>query len=252
MKRIQHIIIISLYCGFICLFSQNVQAFDDRNYTNEEKVAFSFHKLSNTEPDLKTWIQQSDTYKNASTPLKQQIMLDEEPRLQKGWQGYNKDTDLIRAFLRVDIILPSDEEIRTLMARKQKIPVHLVPGVTYERYFMFRAGDKRVAIIPEDLEKFLSLTFTYEEFESFYESLLLSDDKEMLQGDIELMLRPVSVDTEMPMMLENKEAWLMIADIGSFRLYKANHRQPLWSYNAPWYVPKGQKKLLDLYQPQNP
>lgn len=220
-------------------------------YTESEKAGFAFHQLSNSIPHYEEWIKNSDAYKNALPEDKIDMIHKGTMRLKNGFYNYMADEDLIK-------ISVKDAEIETSNTLMEGIKTADSTDVTLkltdlpQSYFPFQAGNIWIAIVVKDFDKVSTKTFTQDEFKDIALKAGMGGSYMKAIPDIklDLWLRPVSVDSTKPIMLDGIEMWLMLAEIGQMDVWTGSDgtKNIFWSYSAPWYTPETQRELLRLYK----
>ncbi|MBI4031663.1 MAG: hypothetical protein HY370_08285 [Proteobacteria bacterium] len=224
---------------------------DRKNFSETEKVAFAFHYLSNIEPEFERWVKKTDRYKNARTAEKQQILNDDLYRLQNGYHKYHPDEDLIH------IEAPAQIRFRDYSGRalyndagekRTKHVVITIPGIN-SGAIPFELDKLWVAVVAKDYDFFVNLYLTEKEYQKFindlgYKAVYYSH----LAAVIDIFLRPVDVDMRAPVLVDDQEMWLMLAEIGSFTIWQREHKKMAWEISASWFVSDTSRDLLNLYE----
>lgn len=250
MKAIVRVLSVNV---LILLCSGTAWAFLEKDaYTETEKVGFAFYNLSGVPPDFISWVAGSDQY-NAAMPADRARMLrDQTARLESGFHEYRPDEDLIVLKTRVHVEAADFSSDDPLYKQNKivKKAVLTVPGMP-ESYIPFQVGDLWVALVPENYTNFTNLFLTREQFDKLCQSAGFRNGKfETIRfdGEIELILRPVKVDTRRPMEIEGQEMWLMGVQIANMAVWNKSRDQIIWDYTAPWYMTHQSKQIIDLYK----
>lgn len=235
----------------VVILGHPAHALLDRNsFSETEKVGFAFHFLSGIKPDFEAWIKKTGRYKNARTIDKQQILSDDTYRLQNGYHKYHPDEDLIH------IEAPAQIRFRDYSGRalyneageqRTKHVIITIPGIN-SGAIPFELDKLWVAVVAKDYDFFVNLYLTEKEYQKFindlgYNAVYYSH----LAAVIDIFLRPVSIDMRAPVLVDDQEMWLMLAEIGSFTIWQRDHGKMAWEINAPWFVSDVSRDLLDLY-----
>ena len=220
-------------------------------YSEEEKVGFAFYKLGGIKPDFDSWAKNTNAYFNTLPAQKSQFLQDEISRLEQGFHNFQTDEDMVVVRSPVEVVTsdfasPDPKYTQMGITKHSVIVLENAPSA----YLPFQIVNTWVAIIPHDYSSFINMYLTDEQFEKLRKSLNYRDRfKEIrFQGDIELILRPVTVDVDKPIKIEGKDMWLMGAEIASMTIWERNDKEKIiWEYSAPWYVTGSSKQLLNLY-----
>lgn len=231
---------------FLLSFISPANAFDDRNFSEREKVGLAFYKLGNIAPDFESWIRSSSTYKNLVRPRERGEFLESEKhRLEEGLRSYYPEFGQIKIKTSVTLKGMPPEELKRSEDRYIKVKMN---NNTAEFYFPYPVGNEWVALIPRNIEKMSRVNVTQEQYD-----LALGKNFKNTQGGkekagvMELILQPVSVDTSKPLELEGIHTWLMDGDVASMAVWADNKRILIWEYTAPWYVSDTQRGIHGLY-----
>ena len=218
-------------------------------YSEAEKIGFAFYRLADKQPPFNNWIMARDEYLLAKPSMKRDYLRRETERLSKAYNEYMVDDDMIYLRTEVTIKVPNATERQSYESMGLRKPVQIVLKEIKENYFPVQVGDMWIAVVPNDLEKYLFLSLEEAEYEKMMAELMLDTTRGSARGAIlEIRLRPLSIDTKMPMHLDGIDAWLMLGEIASISLWRTKERDTLvWEQNMDWYVPQQQKDLLDLY-----
>lgn len=245
MTRSLHIFF--LFCFFlfplaICLpsLAQN------KEVSESDKAIFAFFKLASLTPDYDQWIRNSEKYiTSAEDPtLQRDIYEIESLRLKWGFGTYNPEQDFIKIRTPVKLALNT--------ARKPQL-AFIFPGNISGSvpYFPFPYGNEAVALIVGDLENFMRIDLSPEEFEKI--SSLIAPGQ-AYDAQLSLRVRPVSADGATPLKLDGMDQWLLMGETGYLEILYAPQGQSetaLWAYTAPWYLSDTEKNLLPLLEKAN-
>lgn len=223
---------------------------DRGKFSETEKAGFAFHFLSGIKPDFESWVKKTDRYKDARTVEKQQILNDDTYRLQEGYHKYHPDEDLLH------IEAPAQVRFRDYNGRplyndageqRTRHVIITIPGIN-SGAIPFEVDKLWVAVVAKDYDFFINLYLTEKEYQKFINDL---DRKTVYHYNfsvvVDIFLRPVDVDMRAPVLIDDQEMWLMLAEIGSFIIWQRNHKKIIWEASAPWFVSDTSRDLLDLY-----
>lgn len=219
-------------------------------FSDTEKVGFAFYQFANAEPDFDSWVENTEEYRKAKPVDKQKLMQTETQRLRNAFYHYIPDQDLIKFSVRAKVTVSNYYHRSQMEGVKTDVKITLedIP----ENYFPFQLGDMWIAVVAQDLEKFLDQTMTGPQYREFAKKIGFDKRIYALQEvlNIEFRLRPLSADGDEPIMLADIPMWLMLAEIGSMEAWMNvgnNQRQYVMEHFADWYIPEEQSKLMDLY-----
>ena len=222
---------------------------DRTAYSEAEKIGFAFYRLADKPPPFNNWIMARDEYLLAKPSAKREYLRRETERLSKAYNEYMVDDDMIYLRTEVTIKVPNATERQSYESMGLRKPVQIVLKEVKENYFPVQIGEMWIAVVPNELEKYLFLSLDEAEYNKIMHELMLDSSRGSARNALlEIRLRPVSIDTKTPMHLDGIDAWLMLGEIASISLWKNKNRDTLvWEQNMDWYVPQQQKDLLDLY-----
>lgn len=224
-------------------------------YSESEKAGFAFYQFAGIQPDFAPWIENYKFYQQAKPSLRRDLLKQEEVRLTKGYQNYDKSTDYLSYTVKdAQIIVPKRIDRQVYLSKYNKIPVRIslprilnIPG-SGDVYFPYQIGDIWIAVIPQKIEDFTTIYLDRNEFENLAYKLRMTKSDTEATAEITYSLRPVSGDTKQPFPIGKLSAWLIMAEIGRIDIYSYNHSRHVWQYEAPWYISKTQQDLIQLYR----
>lgn len=220
-------------------------------YSEEEKVGFAFYKLGDIPPNFDMWARNTGSSPGSLPGQKDHNFQNEISRLEYGFHNFRPDEDMVFVRSPVKIVTsdfaspdPAFSELGI-----QKLSVISMPNMPAS-YLPFQVINTWVAIVPDDYKSFTHLYLTIEQFEALQKSVNAKTWKGDLriEGEIELVLRPVSVDSKKPIKINDQEMWLMRAEVGSMTIWSKDKQKVIWEYSAPWYVTGRSEQLLNLYE----
>ncbi len=224
-------------------------ALETRRYSESEKAGFAFYGLSHVEPDFKSWIENTDKWHDARPADKVTLTQKELQRLKNGYFTYIPDIDLIA--LTMEATITSSNYFAQSQKEGAMTNVTITLTGLPENYFPFQIGNIWVAIVIKDFDILTHHTFTADEYAEFAKKMGLTGAYQLSKKvNMDIRLRPVSVDTSSPLTLDGFDMWLMLAEIGDMTTWRmaGKKKQFLWSYSASWYVSDTQRDLLMLYE----
>jgi hypothetical protein len=219
------------------------------SYSEAEKIGFAFYRLADKSPPFNNWIMSRDEYLLAKPSAKREYLRRETERLSKAYNEYMVDDDMIYLRTEVTIKVPNATERQSYESMGLRKPVQIMLNEVKENYFPVQIGEMWIAVVPNELDKYLFLSLEEEEYNKMMRELTLDTSRGAARNALlEIRLRPVSIDTKNPMHLDGIDAWLMLGEIASISLWRNKNRDALvWEQNMDWYIPQQQKDLLDLY-----
>ncbi len=219
-------------------------------FSVNELVGFGFHRLAKIEPNFQQWVQRMPAYMNAPPMEKQNIMSNELHRLQNGFFQYRAEDHPIRIRLDGNILASNtfpqsqmDGTVTTVQLSLDGLPGAHIP---------VQVGNLWVAIIVEDIERFMEMRMNRREYNDFArQSALRSTSNRNADVVIDLVLRPVFVDTTQSMRIDGLEMWPMLMEIGNFTMWhkhRSREMHEMYVFNAPWFVSSAEQNLFDIYR----
>lgn len=232
-------------------FSYAAHAQKKESYSDLERAGFAFHKMSGFKPDFKTWILQSEQYNKATPVKKVELLQSDLYRLQNGYYNYMPDTDLITLTLPLLMEIPTMEDVEGTGSYAR---VHINFKDLPENYLPMKIGDLWVAVVIEDFGRIAGISLGADQYAEIARRIRHNKARKSekpVQTTVEIQLRPLSVDTSAPMVLDDTEMWLMLTEMGTAKLSIASPKgdYKLWEYIAPWYASAEEKDLIKLYKP---
>jgi len=238
-KMIARLFTLSLFIsvfGFASLaLAQNKEAND------LEKAIFAYFALAGKPPDYAQWIRNSEKYRHEKDPVrKEEIYETETLRLKWGYGVYSPEKDYIKLRTPVRLFLMQDEKNPVLYFAFSAENPDYVP------YFPFPYGNEWITMIAYDLERFLSIPLSAEEYK-FVAGIM--EPNRPHDGAVTLHLRGTKADTAATMNMDGTDHWLMMGETGFIELFYAppdRTEKSIWSYEAPWFYTKTEKDLFPL------
>ncbi len=234
----------SLTLVFLCFGALCVQAGPNVVVTEQERAVFSFFKLAKTTPDYKSWIESSDIYKKAESKEKREEIFEQESlRLKWGFGTHEVEENLLKIRTNVLLQLQEGEQGKTLNFKFTNL------GNKYIPYFPYAYGKELVSLIIDDLEKFVTVPLTDEEFKAVNAYLKTGT---VYNGNLRMRIRPLHVDHNKPINMDGLNQWLMLGDTAylefSYNDPQSEEQQRIWEYAAPWYLSTSESTLLQLLE----
>ena len=215
---------------------QELLAVSKRQAIYSEEVGFLFHKMTEKEPDFKAWAMASPRVQQAQIIDRNSVFIREYNRMKKHYAKFNHK-DIVSVQIKGD--LGDYSSIQSLLVLDQ---------LNERTYFSYDVYGTNYALIPNGIERFHLMRLTPDEYRGMLE--LGGKDPDVR---IEVLLKPVRADAEFPMSLNDKNHWLMLADIAEIRIWARDYgfgptNGLLWFYRADWYTPEDDDGLMDLFE----
>lgn len=208
-----------------------------------EKAVFAYFKLARTMPHFDAWIRSSENYKSLPAPQQEPFYEQEAMRLKWGFGTYDETAQFLRIGMAVEIMLVADPKAPSLRFR------HLNSADENLPYFPYPYGGEWVALVVNDLEYFKNVPLGPKQLEAITGHIKPGHP---YRADIRMRVRPLSADTEKPLVIDDVNYWLMMGDVAffEFSLPAAPGAKPvsLWSYTAPWYLSESEEELIHLLE----
>jgi hypothetical protein len=226
------------------LVSGDGQAQSAYQYRLAEKVGFAFYKLVGRTPDFDPWITNLDAWKNAKEKEKPSVLADENDRLRQGFSAFDPAIDVLPIQSSVEISFDPLKETDLphkiysfRMVMKKEGPV----------YFPYFVGTDIIAIVPDRINDFLTISMRQAEYKNIYDILERQSLADLRKMKLMVDIRPLRADGTSPMLLDGEKQWVMMGAIGSIALYDKKDVL-IWAYQAPWYKSVKEQSLNDLYR----
>ncbi len=198
--------------------------------TEASYIALLFLKLTGKFPDFHAWAQQTPEYIGAAPDEKISTL---EVKAKEFENTYNLLT------LADPVIIEIPAKLSSYSALQKGF---LIESFTTNMYFGFSHLDSSYAIIPKDITNRQWLPVPPE-----YADAILSRTNEGKEVVIQMSLLPVYADNKNPMLLNDIDHWLILADISKISLWSSDGTRLLWESRNPQET-QSPNKLLDLYR----
>lgn len=203
--------------------------------TQREKAIFAFFRAGNTSPDFEKWITESSLYKTAPENKKQDILIQEQLRLGRGFSYFSIEKDLLEIEIPVTAkyIPPEDD--------KQARFYFTFPDQYEENYvpvFSYPYGQDTVSMIINRLAAFSNFPLTQKQFEIISERM--TRQSEDFDAILVAHVKISSADHKKPYPKRGGgNQWVMVGELGylscEINNFFGSKRNQLWDYLAPWY-----------------
>lgn len=220
-------------------------------YSETEKTGFAFYRLADKPPPFEQWVRASDNYMFAKPSAKREILRSETERLTRAYASYMPDDDLLVLRTTVRVRVPNAHERASYEKMGVRKPVQIVTEEIRENYFPVQVGGMWIALVANGLEDYLFMSMDDDAYKRLVERLGIESVGSQRQAVLELRLRPRAVDLTRPLSLDGIDAWLMLGDIATISLWRkqgdGSAREMVWEQTQPWYTPRQQRELMDLF-----
>tara|TARA_B100000780_G_scaffold276352_2_gene244753 strand:- start:283 stop:963 length:681 start_codon:yes stop_codon:yes gene_type:complete len=215
-----------------------------KNISGMEKGVLAFYKISGLKPNFDKWAKISLNPKQHNMNIPDDLIEQEKLRLQYGLGTYNPD----REILEIQTTILSE----VITQNNKKYLASHFPGKSAlaAPYFPYQAGYTMVAVVMNDLEKYMLLKLD----DTLYQKikLLMPETGQESELHLDLHFRPVDADQE-PIQLDGYDQHIMLAEIAHIAFHKpalAGQRESvlLWEYYAPWYLSRDEQTLLNILE----
>lgn len=204
----------------------------------EYLTGLAFYKFAGVDPDFKTWVVNSQAYKDSTPHDRADMIREEVPHLQNTFSNYMIEDNPITIKVKATFVAPSAVAAKTMLADKKKITIPVKLTEMSNAYFPLQVGEMWIALIPKDLEKMLEMTFTADEYEAFRRR---AAEAGMIGRPCTLILTmvPIKADITAPLQVNDFSLWMLMAEIIKFELWSQDGKKFGWYLNVP-----GQDKYM--------
>ncbi len=243
--RVWHARANTIFLFLVILIGMTLPAHAQRkNISGMEKGVLAFYKISGLKPNFDKWAKISLNPKQHNMNIPDDLIEQEKLRLQYGLGTYNPD----REILEIQTTILSE----VITQNNKKYLASHFPGKSAlaAPYFPYQAGYTMVAVVMNDLEKYMLLKLD----DTLYQKikLLMPETGQESELHLDLHFRPVDADQE-PIQLDGYDQHIMLAEIAHIAFHKpalAGQRESvlLWEYYAPWYLSRDEQTLLNILE----
>jgi len=215
-----------------------------KSLTGMEKGVLAFYKLSGLTPDFNKWVKADLNPEGDHNPIPRELIEQEKLRLQYGLGTYDPEREILK--IHTDIL----SELIT-QNNEQYLASYFPGKSAFEvPYFPYQAGNTTVAVVMNDLGKYMLLKLE----EALYQKIkiLLIETESANTLSLDLHFRPVDAQKE-PIKLDGHDQHIMLGEIAYIAFSKpplAGQQEPslLWEYYAPWYMDTQKQDLLTILE----
>lgn len=243
--RVGKFAVFSLFFGLFA-FPNFAQSQSNQRYSETEKAGFAFYALSQGTPDFASWVKSTTAYQKAIPAERVQMLQRQTLRLQQEFLNFTPEDSIIHVTTKATIHY--GRNIRDKSDKNDnKIVIHF-SDKNGQPYFPFPMGESWVAAVASGLQNQKTIEMDEDEYKTIRS--VVSRGKKLnyrAVADIELYLRPVSVDAKKPHNLDGVEVWLLMCDVLSLQIWKPGHTALIWKYEAPDYISNRRSEVLGLF-----
>lgn len=224
MKKLLFIVL--FVCFFALQWRSSVLA-DVQNPFNPVtsfEIASLFYKLCDATPNFKKWAENTDTYKETPEFDKKIVLSQEENRLREGF--YNLDA---KAPINLYFTVTLDQY--SVLQRS-----FFFPNIDSSTYFPYAYAGEEYALFLPGVGRFAQIPISKE----------IADRIMGEEVSAEFTIIPEKADSKEPLLIHNKDRWVIIGKIAEFKLWNKSKTTLYFSERAPWYQPKNE--LVDLFK----
>lgn len=240
--------IFAFIIGFSAITNEATAQERNLNINEHEKAICAFLEITNQDPDLKSWILNSEKYKNANKFDKPIIVEEDNTRLAIGCNTYEVKKDLITIKEKVRVTTSLNDQ------KKQIMNIRFIDRAKNKSaHFPYQYGTDSIALVTEELENFKQVPLQTEQIPLITKHF---HDNAPYEAELEMRVKPISADATSKLEIGGKEQWLMLGDIAYIKInyfdkFKSKNTT-VWDYNAPWYYNESQKALLEMFRHPTP
>ncbi len=206
--------------------------------SHPEKIIFSQIKLAGGEPDFDELAKASPFVHNAQEIDKSAMIFAEYNRIANNFSMHNETAPIV---VKTRLAVDEYSSLQDMLVFDE---------LDETAYFEFDYYGHSVGIVPEELSRFQHLALSKPSAERFFR---ITQNRRQVVA--EFILIPSYADSKDPVLIGDKTYWLMAAKVAEFRLWNNDDpetAQLLWYHRAPWYSPKDDQQIDDLFNNTGP
>ncbi len=233
-----------IFCLLIVLLvfpGNSVSAFDSPTPSPATDIGVAFYKLVGSEPDLRRWVIESDLYKEAPSGIKNRLMIDETNRLRRRFKDYNLAKEQLIIGIEGKIIIEPKKA-----DEKHPYRLKILLGEDID-YFPYEIAGQWIAVIVRDIKKNLVHDITQVEYDrmtmNLGKALPLKSQRKV---KVIMQVKPVKVDAERPVTVNDHDLWLMLAEPATISLWRG--QSFLWESRSSWYQSPTEVEIRMLFR----
>jgi len=225
--------------GLSLFIPHTVNAQRLKQTSNEEDIAIAFYKTGNINPDLESWVENSNIYKNTPLARRDEMMQIELQRLASKYSVFNPAEDYLVVHTKARI-LPIEEVDPIDKSKTYFIDVNFAKEPD-AFFFPYTYHEHHFAVMPFSLDEILRQEVTAEEYQRIDD---ITKKKDKYAFVIRLKTREAV--TTAPVLFADLHYWVLKADIVSAEVWKSDGTL-VWEYTLPGFMTKEGKVLNNLY-----
>lgn len=196
-------------------------------------AGFAFFKYAKVEPDFQDWVYRSVAYQKAS-PRERTVMLRTMTQdLQTRFAIYDVKEAPLELKARLTFGIPTQSMANRMIKEDGLVTIKMTLMDHKENYFPLQVAGMWIAVIPEDIDKLLTLRIHPDEFASFKRRL----GEQGLTGRVETVLNltmlPTGADTKMPLQMDGFDLWMLMTEVLKLEILSADGKKNAWYIDIP-------------------
>ncbi|QQG36377.1 MAG: hypothetical protein HYS17_00870 [Micavibrio aeruginosavorus] len=209
------------------------------NRSVEELTGFAFFKFAKVQPDFRSWITMSDTYRQATPRERVNMLRNGVTNLENSFNNYVIEDHPIRLKVPAKITLPTQVQLNKMKSAGGSIDIPIKLNNDNGGFFAIQVADMWIALIPEDFENLLTIKVPVENYDAFRKTAIDNglNSKEG-HGLLNLELIPTQADTTSPLLVKDYELWMLMGKVTMFELWSSDEKNMIWYHELPGYKPR--------------
>lgn len=219
-----------------------------RAYSESEKAAFAFYRLTDTLPDFRTWITPTEAYKNAKPSQRNEIVQQGTLRLQQGFLNFYVERTPLTIKSPATLQLFEASEANGKTPAKPRRMVLTLPAMADPLYFPFNVGDLWLAVIVTGVKPTMTFPLDDAKYDRIKSLMRIrtSNDKRLIRAEIVAFAK--EADGKAPMEVSGVPLFPMVASPVVLALWKEDEEDILlWEDVSPGYVSSRERELMLLF-----
>lgn len=228
-------LLILLISGFKEAYAQK----SDNPPSSPELVAIAMFKTAGVKPDFKLWASKQPAFKIQPVTQVAPYLERETTRLEKVWDKYNLEDDILYVGVKVEVGL----EVREKKDKQYEYLMRVALPPKSVLYFPVIYQDYNIALIPQNLNPMFTESIHKEQ----YDYMLQNFGGITGNAWLNVGLKPLKAYLDKPQMVDRVNAWAFFLNTASLNLFSETSGTQLWAQIADWYVSPKAKELNGLY-----
>lgn len=237
-----------IFCAVLILTGWEARAAQQR-LTPEYIAGFAFFKYAGVQPDFRSWVTLSDAYKIASPRERVNMIHNDVPFLENAFTNYDYGDSPIKIKTIVQVDIPTPSVAAKMLQELGFVTVKIVLPEEKESYFAVPVADMWIALVPKDIDSYVNIELSKEEFEGFKKAAANNGLKTMKgqarEAFLHIEMIPFMANTTSPLVVNGYELWTLMADVVSFELWSPDDKALIWYRDLPGYRPRAESN--DVY-----